>query len=308
MPPDDPLVERDETVAPEPEKPFRPFYQERDVKRLNAYATRHPDEFAGIWIDWETETITLTFTEALERHRAGAEKAAPGAPTRILRARHTEREMRDLQDEILADAGFQESIRFRLYSAGYDVKANVVHLEGAACRPGEAAAALGERYGEERIRPTIYPLPGREPEQPQAGEGWRLVAELAEIGEPYSIDFLDGQREYEARWSELDQQGPPPPVDFEREAVIDFGAARGLGGECGWAHLARVVFDKAERLVYGDISHPVPQGIACEDVAVPQTFLIAVDRSRLPERPFTVRLYSGPRCGSCPEKVVVDGR
>ncbi|MBA3779929.1 MAG: hypothetical protein H0X16_11660 [Chloroflexi bacterium] len=306
-PPDNPLIDREETVPPERDEPFEPFYQERDVKRLNAYAARHADEFGGSWIDWETETITLTFTQALERHRAGAQGAAPGAPIRILRARHTEREMRDLQDQIAGDARFHERLGFRLYSAGYDVKANIVQVEGAACRPETAEAAFGERYGEQRVRPTIYPLPGPEPEQPQAGDGWRLVAELAEIGEPYTARFLDGQREYDARWSELDQEGRPPPVDFEHEAVIDFGAARGLGGECGWAHLTRVVFDKEERLVYGDVSHPVPPGIICAAVAVPQTFLVAVDRSRLPERPFTVRL-SQQRCGPCTEEVVVQSR
>lgn len=289
-PPDDPFAAGEGESEPEP--PRESFYDHVDFEPLQAYGEEQADTFGGLWIDWETETVTLSFTADLERHRAALRELAPDAPIRVIQARHTEREMHQLLSEMVADDAFHESIQFEFYNAGFDVIAGFVHIEGAACRPDEAAAAFLERYGKDRVRPEIHPLPGEEPPQPQEGEGWRLLLELPQRGEMFTVDYADTEGSYRQLADRL-ALDDPPAIDFERELVVALMTSGGAGGghPCDWVHLLRITLDRDERLVTAEIRHPRPPGVGCDTVGIPHTLLVALDRAEMPEPPYTVVMH-----------------
>jgi hypothetical protein len=313
-PPADPFgspeeeAEDGETATSDPPEPF---YEEGDIEALQGYAEEHPDSLGGIWIDWETETIALSFTSDLDRHERGAREAAPDAPIRIVEARYTKVEMLELMDRVFASESFNRSIRFEPQVAGYDEMRNIVTTSGLACRPDEAAAALKERYGADRIEPTVYPLPGPEPEQPQQGDGWRLIAEVAEGGGPdlYAIAYADTRQEYEAMTRELGMD-ESPRADLEKELVAAFytSGGPGAGGDdaqpCGWVHFGPLEIDPERGTVVGTVRHPRPPGIGCDTVGVPFAYLIGIDRDALPERPFVLRKLE-PGCQGCTKGIEV---
>jgi hypothetical protein len=293
------------------EEPPEPFYDDRDVQALTAYGEEHADQLGGLWIDWEHQTITLSFIDDLGAHRRGAREAAPDAPIRIVQAHYTRVEMRELQGRIFANESFNRSIGFEPQVAGYDEMRNIVMTAGLACRPDEAAAAIKDKYGADRIEPTVYPLPGPEPEQPQQGEGWRLIAEVAEGGGPdlYAVGYADTPEEYEAMTRELGLD-EPPPADLETELVAAFYTSGGPGAgtedarPCGWVHFGPLAIDADRQLVVGTVRHPLPPGIGCDTAGVPFAYLIGIDRDALPERPFVLRKLE-PGCQACTKGIEV---
>jgi hypothetical protein len=129
------------------------------------------------------------------------------------------------------------------------------------------------------------------PEGPQAtsGDGWRLLVTAGGRGAPYRTGFADSREEFEQLWSQLGIPAEVPDVDFALEAVVYFGPA--VSGSCRDVRLDEVVFDD-------DQVRPVivlPGGArVCTSDANPHAFVVAVDRDRLPNRPFTIDLFEEP--------------
>ena len=132
--------------------------------------------------------------------------------------------------------------------------------------------------------------------QPASGDGWRLLGS-ATAGSPYSVAFVDNLTDFEAQLAGLGIH-ERLTVDFDREAVLVLTAA--VSGSC-----PEIRFDGLRREpgllhgVFADAFQLRPFGGACTADANPHTFLLAVDRTFLPERPFTLRLEREIICHGC---------
>jgi hypothetical protein len=147
--------------------------------------------------------------------------------------------------------------------------------------------------------PSTVPPPGP---QPQEGEGWRLLADEAPVGEAYRTGIATDPASLQALWDRIGLQTPQPDVDFETEIVVWFGAV--YGSSCPDIRLDDVVVDGA--LVYAVIVLPNPP-VACTDDANPHAYVVAMERDRLPQGPFAIQLDSNdPPPGAPEERTVVN--
>ncbi len=86
--------------------------------------------------------------------------------------------------------------------------------------------------------PTGSPAPGTPPPSPgptaaaptdpaptvPAAPNWRVLAQDLWLAQaPFAVAAALSQDELTALWQQLDRDGPPPAVDFEREAVLFMG-------------------------------------------------------------------------------------
>jgi hypothetical protein len=146
--------------------------------------------------------------------------------------------------------------------------------------------------------------PGAEPspsEQQAGGDGWRLLAdELG--GATYRTGIAADEEGYGRLWDEIGLPLPRPAVDFETEVAIWFGAV--FSSSCPDIRLDDVVVDAAERLVHAEIVH-VDRAEACTADANPRTFVVAVERTTLPEGPFSIQLGRGDPPPGVPEERTV---
>lgn len=123
-----------------------------------------------------------------------------------------------------------------------------------------------------------------------AGSGWRLVGafrggDFAFTPEARgSADLLTDDAALAVAWAEAGGSGPAPDPDFERHAVLQattFGS-----GSCP-PHFDGVAFH--DDSVALSASRGIMVG-GCTADAVPSTFFLVVERARLPNRPYTVRI------------------
>lgn len=311
------LAEDPSSVRGEMGVPFSPEHAERigivptdedePTTVLQRYGNEHWDVFGGLFIDNDAgRLIDVAFTRDIAEHEAALRELVPaGTELRVRAVRHTLAELWALQNRV-GNELFAADSGINLYSTSTNVFDNVVEIEGSAADPDAAEASLRDRYGADALRVTLHPEPEPEPSQPQEGEGWRLLAELEGAGHAYTVGVARDQQEFEALWSALGTAPPEPEVDFSAEIVIHFGAT--VSGSCPQITLDDVVVDAEERLVYGQISYPIPPGMPCTSDANPHAFVVAVPRDRLPQSPFTVRLEREVRCLGCggSEEVTVD--
>jgi len=123
--------------------------------------------------------------------------------------------------------------------------------------------------------------------QPGSGDGWRLLArQRAVAGSEPTLRLADAGALADA-WQKLRLHGEPQ-VDFASEAVFWLTASGTIG--CP-SRLDDVTFDPADRALVGRFSLGLTSG--CDHAKVPDSFLVAIPRARLPAEPFTVRLI-GP--------------
>ena len=132
--------------------------------------------------------------------------------------------------------------------------------------------------------------------QPQSGDGWRLLADEPGKGLPYATGFADDSAELANLWATVGLEGPIPEIDFAEEAVAWFGPA--VSGSCSDIRLDDVVFDAATAVLSPVIVQP-GGARACTSDANPHAYIVALDRSRLPNR-FTVSI-GAPNEECCPE-------
>lgn len=117
--------------------------------------------------------------------------------------------------------------------------------------------------------------------QPPEGDGWRYLAEfdtssglLHVVGDPDAYTTL---------WGELGAAGAPSEVDFETQIVV--GLEIGYSGSCPETRLDGVEFGPD---AVGFEINTVTEELACTDDYNPRTYLVALDRQRLPQPPFNI--------------------
>ena len=131
--------------------------------------------------------------------------------------------------------------------------------------------------------------------QPEAGDGWRLLADEPGIGMAYATGAATDQAGYDALWAEIGLPGDPPAVDFATEVVLWFGPA--VSGSCDEIRLDDVDLDEETATVRPEIVL-IGGNRSCTDDANPHAYVVAYERSRLPQR-FTVTVAPNDQC--CPE-------
>ena len=126
--------------------------------------------------------------------------------------------------------------------------------------------------------------------QPGAGDGWRLLARQRGIaGAGAAVPVLD-QAGLDDAWDRLRLLGDPPPpaIDFGRFAVYWLTSRGSIG--CP-ARLDGLRFETSRGVVAVTYSRGLTAG--CDAKVVPDSFLVAIDRSRLSGRPYTFE-FAGP--------------
>ena len=98
--------------------------------------------------------------------------------------------------------------------------------------------------------------------------------------------------------------GRAPAVDFEREVAVWFGAV--YGSSCPELRMDDVVVDTDVGLIYPLIV-TLDAVMGCTDDANGHAYLVALDRDRLPARPFRIQLSADdPPLGATREITVVE--
>lgn len=288
-------------LASAPEAWYReePVYVENEmpVEEVRAWATQQPG-FEDIWIDREHNGwISVAFSEGAEARQVELEERFPGVGVVAVPVDWTEGELVALRDEAfgaMRDAGFEVGGSHGVHTGLVEVWVGELVEE----RLAPLAPFAGPRLCVVGVEPqdVIRPSP-----QPESGDGWRLLG-TQRTGDSYRTGVATTDEQYASLWREAGLDGDLPAVDFDDEVVIWFGAVYGSGCEI---RMDDVVFDLERRVVHGDFVIPgVHQG--CNSDANPEAYVVAVERSSLPEAPFDVQLDADdPPLGAPEERTTV---
>jgi hypothetical protein len=124
--------------------------------------------------------------------------------------------------------------------------------------------------------------------QVPSGDGWRILAHQRATGDRNQVKLITDQAGLDAAWREMLIRSDPLQVDFERSIVAWLTP---VGTIACTTRLDDVRFDRDQRLVDGAFSLGLTSG--CESPPVGDSFLVALDRDRLPDAPYQVRIL-GP--------------
>ena len=135
--------------------------------------------------------------------------------------------------------------------------------------------------------------------QPSEGDGWRLLADQ-DGGIHWRVGLAADAAGLPELWAALD--APLPEVDFEEHVVISFGV--GYSGSCPDIRLDDVVVE--DSVVYPEVAH-LSRALACTADYNPHTYVVAVERSRLPSGPFAIQAGAETPAYAKPEdRLLVD--
>lgn len=168
---------------------------------------------------------------------------------------------------------------------------------------GDRIARVAAAVGDEPVC-----VDGQDPEtavrpgpQPPGGDGWRYLGEFdTTTGLLHAVGDADA---YTTLWEDLGGAGAPPEVDFETQIVV--GLEIGFSGSCPQTRLDGVEVGPD---AVGFEINTVTEEMACTDDYNPRTYLIALDRDRLPKPPFTIgRVDSHSGAGTIDDDLRVPG-
>lgn len=278
----------------------RPVYvgNEMPVEEVQAWAATQPG-FETLWIDREHNGwITVAFSEGAAERQADIEELFGDDGVVAVSVDWTMSELSDLQAG-LADR-FEPGF---VQGSGVSVTQGILQVGIGPLTEERIAIAERELVGEpvciEGIDPSEIPEPGP---QPEAGDGWRLLAD-EKTGQAYRTGIATDEADLRELWREAGISAPVPAVDFETEVVIWFGAV--YGSSCPNLRLDDVVVDQG--IVYPLIVN-VDAPMDCTDDANPHAYVVAVERSALPADGFVIRLQADePFPGVVDQQTVVDG-
>jgi hypothetical protein len=110
---------------------------DRILSIIQGYVDTHAAVSGGLWIDQAAGgVVTLSFTDDLVQHRlALAELLAGRGVVAVVQARYSERDLRQYQDRVTADAAWFRSIGAALTGVGYLAMENVLSIEISSKNP-----------------------------------------------------------------------------------------------------------------------------------------------------------------------------
>jgi hypothetical protein len=120
--------------------------------------------------------------------------------------------------------------------------------------------------------------------QPTSGHDWRILGYQRAISGPAIIAPVTDEATIDAVWAKLLLPGVPR-AEFDRTAVFWFTATGSFG--CP-SHFAGLDIDQSRRIVAARVTRAHTS--RCDTLTVPDSFLIAIDRDRLPPAPYRVEL------------------
>jgi hypothetical protein len=268
---------------------------EQPTEEVRAWAVTQPG-FQELWIDREhLGWITLAFSVDAEQRQSELEQLFPDVGVVTVQVDWTMEELTRLQERV----GTELTPLFPVSSGIYTMQ-GVVGI-GVGVLRADRVAAVAERFANEPIcvegiEVADAPAPG--PQQ-LSGDGWRLIADQQGVGVSYRTGIATDDPSYVGLWRQVGLEGEPPPVDFETEVVIWFGAV--YGSSCPNLRLDDVVVDQAGAIVHAVIVlADVP--MACTADANPHAYLVALERARLPAGPFAIQLSADAPPGGVPEE------
>jgi hypothetical protein len=287
-------------VAPEGLYRDRPVYvgNEMPIEEVQAWASSQAG-FETLWIDRDHNGwLTLAFSEGASDRQADVERLFPDDGVVVVEVDWKMAALEELQRSL--PGRFEQGF---VQTSGISVTRGVVSVGIGALTPERIAIAEAELAGEpvclEGIDPELVPSPGP---QPQAGDGWRLLAD-EKTGHAYRTGFASDRADLETLWREAGISAPLPEVDFESEVVIWFGAV--YGSSCPNLRMDDVVI--ADGTVYPVIVD-VDASMSCTADANPHAYVVAVERSVLPADGFVIRLQAdAPAPGVVDQQTTVIG-
>ncbi len=256
---------------------------EMPVDRVRRWASQYSD-FVDVWIDREHNGwVTVAFTDNVAERQAEIEDEFPDEGVVAVQIELTEEDLTELQNEVVE--GLDGVVE--VLGAWTDVIRGHVNLQIPVLSE-ENLSAIAERFPGEPICVDGLPAdqfvePGP---QPESGDGWTLIYEQKNAGLPYAtglawdLDSFHALLEGIEGLDDLDVD-----VDFENQVVIWFGAV--FASSCPNIRMDDVIVD-------GDTIYPTivdtDNSFVCTADANPHTYLVGLDRSRLPEPPFYVQI------------------
>lgn len=273
-----------------------PMYvaNEMPIDEVRAWAEGRP-AYETIWIDRDHNGwITVAFSADADARQSELEEEFPSVGVVAVETTWTLAELLALQERIGTELG---DVLGEFSTGTYDDRGVVGIYVGVLT--AEVRSEVESRFGDQPVcldgrDPASVPAPGP---QPEGGEGWRLLVNEPQVGQPYRTGIATDQSGLETLWATIGLSDPLPAVDFETEVVIWFGAVFGVS--CPDIRLDDVVVDGP--LIHALIVLPNPPS-GCTDDANPQAFVVAVERSRLPAGPFAIQLDANPPPLGVPEE------
>ena len=258
---------------------------EGDAVDVNQWVDAHPDLFAGVWWDGSLGQWVFASVDVEQSSTLIAQELRADLAYRVEHVPRSASELAILQQRIsiLVEQGIEASSGIRVWDALFEIDLPILDepsLDAVRQVFGDNLDAICVTGAD----PATVPPDGP---QPTSGDGWRLVTDQTQHGEPYSVHVAVNAVEYESLWASLALDGTAPYVDFATEIVIDFGAV--YSGSCPEIRLDDVRIDIDRSLVTADIVQ-LGGNRACTADANPRTYLVAVDKAKLPALPFTVSL------------------
>ncbi|MBO1751451.1 hypothetical protein J4G33_06500 [Actinotalea sp. BY-33] len=271
------------------------------VEEVHAWADEQ-DAFVELWLDRERHGWVHVGVEEdaadVESLQAEVADRFPGEGVVVVPVPYTLAELTTVADDVMAaldDGGVEWA------GVAPSPHLGVVVLDGVVDSP-EAREALTP-FADQPVCADPVPAEDVVPdgEQPPEGEGWRLLGHAEGAGEPYRTGVATTEEQLVKLWGKSGLTPPAPPVDWEQEVVVWFGAVWGSG--CP-VRLDGIVTTGST--LHGEIVTPGAPG-ACNADANPHAFVVAVERSALPAGPFQVQLTAqDPPEGAPEERTMVD--
>ena len=259
---------------------------------ITPWADAHPDLFAGVWWDRAAGQFVFATTDD-EQSPALIEQELPADLTyRVEVVPHSASELRVLQRRVasLTEMGIEASSAQRVWDGLLEIDLPILNQPSTdAVR--ELFAGDLDSICVTGADPATVPPDGP---QPTSGDGWQLLADQTQRGEPFSVHVAVNTEEYESLWASLALDSERPPVDFATQIVIYFGAV--YSGSCPEIRLDGVNFDLDRSLVTAAVVQ-LGGNRMCTADANSRAYVVALDKSRLPGVPFVVSLQ--PDCTYC---------
>jgi len=286
-----------EYSAPEEWYRDEPVYvaNEQPIEAVMAWASSQPG-FEDLWIDRDhLGWLALAFSQDAEARQADLETEFPGVGVVVVPVDWSKADLERLQEEVVQKV----APRFDVVT-GVDIMKGVTNISFGVLTP-QREALVEELFAGERVcisgqDPAEVPQEGP---QPVAGDGWRLLGAKDETGVSYRTGIAWNEVSYEALWNDSGLAGERPEIDFESEVAIWFGAVH--GSSCPGLRLDDVVVDGARAIVHGAFVNP-DAILGCTADAIPHSFVVALERSRLPVGPFWIQLGPDDPPGGAPEE------
>jgi hypothetical protein len=121
-----------------------------------------------------------------------------------------------------------------------------------------------------------------------SGDGWRLIAHQRATGERNHVQLITDQAGLDAAADTMLLRSDPEPVDFDGSVVVWLTP---VGTISCTTRLDEVRFDIERRVV--DVAFSLGLTMGCASPPVGDSFLVAIDRDRLPDGPYEIRIL-GP--------------